>query len=123
MLFQAVDNDLSSQLGDFQPYARIFLQEAVEKQRQEVRCDGGDDTQPEIPDHFPLTLTHQLTESLDLLQNHACLLNNLHPFDGRYHRHLTAVKELYLQLGLELLDLHTEGGLGDRALRRRSGKV
>ena len=53
MLFQAVDNGLSRQLGDFQPYARIFLQETIEKQWQEVRCDCRDDAQPEFPDYFP----------------------------------------------------------------------
>src|SRR5215510_7643821 len=87
VLFQAVNHGLGVQLGDFQPYTRIFLQEAVEKQRQEVRCDGGEDAQPEVPDHFPLALAHQLTESLYLLQNHACLLDNLYPIGGRYHRH------------------------------------
>src|SRR5919108_6400915 len=52
VLFEAVDEDFGGQLGDFQAYPRIFLQEALEEQRQEVRCNRRQDTQSELSHHL-----------------------------------------------------------------------
>jgi hypothetical protein len=55
-------------------------------------------------------------ESLHLLKDHACLLDDLHPCSGWRDRDLAAVEDLHAELGLNFLELHAEGRLGEKTL-------
>src|SRR5919109_294793 len=116
VLFQAVDEDFGSQLGDFQTYSRIFLQEALEEQRQEVRRNRRQDPQPELSHDLTLALTRHLREPLHLFQDDARLLDDLYPLGRRHDGGFAAVEDLHTELGLNLLELHAEGRLGDKTL-------
>jgi hypothetical protein len=102
-------------LEQHQAQAREILPQCRGYDRQEVRANGGDQTDPDLSGQRILMSPGKLAHCVYLLQDSPRPRHDLFADVGEHDPTLAALDEIDPELLLQLLDLCAKGGLADEA--------